>query len=126
DNRHAARQTLQMKGLIGSDDELLPRQMVGNEGPGTGGQQNNSRAYLIAVGEAYGIGVFQHRPLANDFDTDGFERPDIGLAQPLDLKVLVGDERGPVETHALAGPAVTDGVFEVFGETAGVDEQFLR
>ena len=45
--------------------------------------------------------------------------------EPLDLPVLVGEQRRPVEAGAFAGPAVALGVLEVVAEAAGVNQQLL-
>ena len=49
---------------------------------------------------------------------------DVESIQPIDLAVLVGDQRGPVEPR-LHGPAETDRIFEIAGVMPGIGHQLL-
>src|SRR5690606_35896699 len=46
--------------------------------------------------------------------------------EALDLAILVGDQRRPIESCALDGPAEATGVGEFFGEVRAIDQQLLR
>ena len=55
-----------------------------------------------------------------------FEVADIGLVEPVDLLVLVGDERRPVEGDLLGRPAEADGILEILGILGRIDEELFR
>ena len=62
----------------------------------------------------------------HDLNTRRFQVADVDAVEPVDLLVLVGKQRRPVEGRLRQAPAETRRVFEAFGEMAGIDEEFLR
>src|SRR5262249_2498176 len=70
--------------------------------------------------------IFQHGTALGDFDPGTFEGGGIGEFKPRNLKVLVGDERRPVELRFVYRPAVAGRVLEVVGKARGIDEELLR
>ncbi|MND96381.1 hypothetical protein D3C80_886740 [compost metagenome] len=50
----------------------------------------------------------------------------INAIEAIDLAVLVGDQRRPVELRLIQAPAKTGSLLEVFGEVRTVDQQFFR
>src|SRR5205814_543041 len=53
----ALRQTIEMKGLVGGDRQLMAGQMAGNERCRTGRDQQIFRGDLAAIGKAHGMTI---------------------------------------------------------------------
>ena len=65
--------------------------MLGDQGSGACGDQNEPRPYFSAVGKLDRIAILKFGMGMNDVNARGFERTDIGLAQAFDLHILVGN-----------------------------------
>ena len=91
-----------------------------------GGDQDLGRGdTLLAVDQQQGVFVLEHGAVLHNRDAGLF---DIGLVetfQPVNLAVLVGDQRGPVELALPEGPAIAGRVHDVFLELAGIDQELL-
>src|SRR5207248_7287643 len=125
DDADALRQTVEMKSLVGGDRQLMSGQMTGNERCRTGGDQQILRGDLAAIDKAYGMTILDDGTAHDEVGARRFEIADVGLVEPIDLLVLVGDEARPIEGDLFARPAEADGILEILGEFRGVDEELL-
>ena len=105
---------------------MLGARHVGLHRVAAGGDQDGLGRHLAPVGgEHDGVGIGQRRARVEAFRAGALDEAAVDALQPLDLAVLVGLQRRPVEAGALDGPAVALRVLEVVAEAAGVDEQLL-
>ena len=63
----------------------------------------------------------------NDFYSPEIKRTNLkALAEAGDFRVLVGDQRRPIEARRRDAPAEARRILEIVAEAAGIDEELLR
>src|SRR5688572_29235906 len=92
DDANTPRQAFQMKGLVRGDGELAPLEVQRHERRSTGGDEHISGGDPASVRKGKGVTVLEDRPRHDELGPGAFEIADIGLVEPVDLLVLVGDE----------------------------------
>src|SRR5688572_15323228 len=97
---------------------------VGTAASGDEDMFGGDRAVLVL--DAHCMGVDQRRAAVKGFAACLLDAALIGAGEPADLRVLVGDERRPVEAGFGHGPAVAGGVGEMLRELRGINEKLLR
>src|SRR5262249_55778427 len=79
-----------------------------------------------AIREGKGVPVRECGAPHDELGPGRFEVADIGLAEPVYLLVLVGDQSRPVERDLFGRPAEVDRILEGFRIVARIDEKFIR
>ncbi len=75
--------------------------------------------------ELDGVAIVQRRPLHDELSARRLKIADIDLVEPVDLKILVFDQRGPIKRHLVRCPAEADSIFEFLGKLGSVNEKLL-
>ena len=126
-DQDALGQLLQMERLVRGDHMLAALDVLAERGPAAGGNQDMFRAHRLAGrDELDGVRIDDHRTALGDLDLGAIEIGGVGLLEPVDLLVLVGDQRRPIELRLGHRPAEARGILEFLGEARGIDQQLLR
>ncbi len=126
-DQDALRQLLQMECLVRRDDVLVALDVLAHRRRAAGRDQDMLGAHGLAGGaELDGVRIEQHRAALDDLDLGAIEIGGVGPLQPVDLLVLVGDQRRPVELRLGHCPAEARGILEFVGKARGIDQELLR
>ncbi len=93
----AARQTVEVKDLVGGDDVLGALQIGIDHGMPAGRNQDHARRHTRAVVQAHAVRPIEHGARPHDGDAAQVEIAFVGALEAVDLAILVGDQRRPVE-----------------------------
>ncbi|MNX52158.1 hypothetical protein D3C86_828340 [compost metagenome] len=123
-HQHPLGQLFEEERLVGTDGMLVPRNLR-NLRPAAGSDQDVFGAKALAID----LDLMRVDDLRVTF-MQGHATVDqqvaINAIEAIDLAVLVGDQRRPVELRLIQAPAKTGSLLEVFGEVRTVDQQFFR
>ncbi len=81
---------------------------------------------IAAAGNLHGVRIDQHAAALDDLDPAVLQHVDVDLLEPVELLVLGGDQRRPIEGRDRHVPAEAGGVGEGVRELRAVDEELLR
>src|SRR5690606_9634079 len=124
DHQYTLGQLLEEEGLVGADG-VLATGNVRNLRPAAGGDENALGPVALAI-DLDGMAIDDARMAFEQADATVGQQIAVDAVEALDLAVLVGDQRRPVEVRFAQRPAETCGLLEVLGEMRTVHQQFLR
>ena len=126
DDQDGFRQGLEMERLVGGDGVACARN-IGHDRVPARGDQNGARGDFAVAGlhgqrmRVGQLGAGLHDGDAGTLETGAIEALEAGV-----FRVLVGDQRRPIEARRRDAPAEARRILEVVAEAAGIDEELLR
>src|SRR5262245_4568682 len=113
-----------MEGFVRGDAELCAR-FVGEDRRRARRDQDNVGGDALA-GDLDRVRIDEDGARLGQRDAGLRQQLLVDAVEAVDLLVLAGDQRRPVEARALDGPAEVAGILEVLVEVRGIDQQLLR
>ena len=125
-DRDCLGQFVEVKRLVGTDAKFVTRQRFMRIGPTADGNDDALRGHSLAgrLQQDF-VRTDEFGAAVDHFRARIVEALAIEPFKAVDLLVLVGNQRRPVERTLAHAPAETGGVVEVLGELRGIDEKLL-
>ena len=88
------------------------------------GDQHRLGAHRLSL-QGHGVRIFQCAADLEQIDAGIAQEIDVDAVEAVDLGVLVGDERGPVEARRPGVPAEGPGILEVLAVMGAIDQELF-